>query len=169
MGRVRTTLALSMPMNSADSGQVRLLTVCGSLQQHSLNRTALDVASARAAGTIIDDYEALADIPAFNVDLVDAPGPVVEGWRRRVRLADAVLLAAPEYAGGVAGALKNALDWLVSSGELYRKPVAVLTAATSGGLEARRMTVQTLPGKALTWSVSSASPHPAPSSTRREG
>jgi len=95
---------------SHPSGQVRLLTVCGSLQQHSLNRAALDVASARAAGTSIDDYEALADTPAFNVDLVDAPGPVVEDWRRRVHLADAVLLAAPEYAGGVAGALKNALD-----------------------------------------------------------
>ena len=40
--------------------------------------------------------------------------------------------------------VKNALDWLVGTGELYRKPVAVLTAATSGGIEARRMTVQTL-------------------------
>ena len=53
-------------------------------------------------------------------------------------------IASPQYAGGVAGVVKNAVDWLVGTGELYRKPVAVLTAATSGGIEARRMTVQTL-------------------------
>src|SRR5262249_2302822 len=50
----------------------------------------------------------------------------------------------PEYAGAIAGALKNALDWLVGSGELYRKPVAVLSAGTSGGEHARWMAVQTL-------------------------
>jgi chromate reductase, NAD(P)H dehydrogenase (quinone) len=32
--------------------------------------------------------------------------------------ADAVLVSTPEYAGGMPGALKNALDWLVGSGEL---------------------------------------------------
>jgi NAD(P)H-dependent FMN reductase len=131
-------------VSSDDASRIRLLTVCGSLQQRSSNRASLDAACARAAGAIIDDYDGLAEIPAFNVDLVETPGPAVEGWRDRIRRADAVLIAAPEYAGGVAGALKNALDWLVASGELYRKPVAVLTAATSGGLEARRTTVQTL-------------------------
>jgi chromate reductase, NAD(P)H dehydrogenase (quinone) len=50
----------------------------------------------------------------------------------------------PEYAGGMAGALKNALDWLVGTGELYRKPVAVLSAGTSGGGNARRQAAQTL-------------------------
>jgi NAD(P)H-dependent FMN reductase len=61
-----------------------------------------------------------------------------------VNAADVVLVAAPEYAGAVAGAVKNAFDWLVGSGELYRKPVAVLSAGTSGGLHARRMMAQTL-------------------------
>jgi NADPH-dependent FMN reductase len=45
---------------------------------------------------------------------------------------------------GVAGAVKNAFDWLVGGGELYRKPVAVLGAGTSDGLHARRMMAQTL-------------------------
>ena len=44
----------------------------------------------------------------------------------------------------MSGVLKNALDWLVGSGELYRKPVAVLSAATSGGLHARATTTRTL-------------------------
>ena len=69
---------------------------------------------------------------------------MVEDWRRRVDTADVVLVAAPEYAGGVAGAVKNAFDWLVGSANMYRKPVAVITAGTSGGRHARQAMVQTL-------------------------
>jgi NAD(P)H-dependent FMN reductase len=47
-----------------------------------------------------------------------------------VSIAHVVLVATPEYAGAVAGAVKNAFDWLVGSGEMYRKPVAVLSAGT---------------------------------------
>ena len=55
-----------------------------------------------------------------------------------------MLVAAPEYAGGMAGALKNAFDWLVGSGTMYRKPVGVISAGTSGGRHARQTTAQTL-------------------------
>jgi chromate reductase, NAD(P)H dehydrogenase (quinone) len=123
---------------------LRLLTVCGSLQRRSANRAALDVATAAAAGAIVDGFDRLGDIPPFDADRADEQIPVVEEWRQRVGRADVVIVAAPEYAGGVAGVLKNALDWLVGSGELYRKPVAVLSAGTSGGLHARRTTAQTL-------------------------
>ena len=43
-----------------------------------------------------------------------------------------MLLAVPEYAFGIPGAFKNALDWTVGSGSLYRKPVAVLSVAPPG-------------------------------------
>jgi NAD(P)H-dependent FMN reductase len=86
----------------------------------------------------------LADIPAFNADREDERIAVIEDWRRRVDTAAVVLVAAPEYAGGVAGAVKNAFDWLVGSGNMYRKPVGVISAGTSGGQHARRMTTQTL-------------------------
>ena len=42
---------------------------------------------------------------------------------------DAVLISSPEYAHGVPGALKNALDWLVGSGELIDKPIALINAS----------------------------------------
>lgn len=125
---------------------VRLLTVCGSLQQRSANRAAISVASAVAAarGATIDDFDRLGDIPAFNADRDDEHIAVVEDWRHRVDDSDVVLVAAPEYAGGVAGAVKNAFDWLVGSANMYRKPVAVITAGTSGGRHARQALAQTL-------------------------
>ncbi|MGH9275026.1 MAG: NADPH-dependent FMN reductase [Acidimicrobiales bacterium] len=125
---------------------IRLLTVCGSLQGRSANRAALEAASAVAVagGALVDDFDRLADVPAFDPDRAAEPIEVIDDWRRRVNAADVVLVAAPEYAGAVAGAAKNAFDWLVGSGELYRKPVAVISAGTSGGLHARRMTAQTL-------------------------
>ena len=125
---------------------VRLLTVCGSLQSRSANRAAL-VAAANVAveqGATVGEFDRLAEVPAFDPDRAEEQIAVVENWRRQVRIADAVLVAAPEYAGAVAGAVKNAFDWLVQSGELYRKPVAVLSAGTSGGYHARRMMAQTL-------------------------
>ena len=125
---------------------LRLLTVCGSLQQRSANRAALSVASSVAVawGAAVHDFARLADIPAFNVDHDDQHFDVVEEWRHCVDSADVVLVAAPEYAGGVAGAVKNAFDWLVGSANMYRKPVAVISAGTSGGRYARQAMAQTL-------------------------
>ena len=122
------------------------MTVCGSLQRRSANRAALDVVSemAAAAGTALDDFDRLVEIPPFDPERIDDPIDVIADWRQRTRAADAVVVAAPEYAGALAGAVKNALDWLVGSGELYRKPVAVLSAGTTGGEHARRMLAQTL-------------------------
>jgi chromate reductase, NAD(P)H dehydrogenase (quinone) len=126
--------------------QTRLLTVCGSLQDGSANRVALEAAAAvaLAAGATVDDFDRLAEVPAFDAGRVGEAIDAVDDWRRRAAAADVVLVAAPEYADAVAGAVKNAFDWLVGGGELYRKPVAVLSAGTSGGLHARRMMAQTL-------------------------
>ena len=133
-------------MHNQTQPGVRLLTVCGSLQERSANRAAIAVARRVAAGwgATVDDFDRLADIPAFNADRDDEHIAVVEDWRRRVDSADVVLVAAPEYAGGVAGAIKNAFDWLVGSGNMYRRPVAVITAGTSGGWHARQALAQTL-------------------------
>jgi chromate reductase, NAD(P)H dehydrogenase (quinone) len=128
------------------SVDIRLLTVCGSLQRRSANRAALDAASAVAVadGVTVEDFDRLADVPAFDPDRAAERIAVIDDWRRRVSIANVVLVATPEYAGAVAGTVKNAFDWLVGSGEMYRKPVAVLSAGTSGGRHARRMMAQTL-------------------------
>ncbi len=125
---------------------IEVLTVCGSLQRRSANRAALEAASAVAVAgaATVDDFDRLADVPAFDPDRTGEAIEAVDDWRRRANAADVILVATPEYAGAVAGAAKNLFDWLVGSGELYRKPVAVLSAGTTGGLHARRMMAQTL-------------------------
>jgi NAD(P)H-dependent FMN reductase len=107
---------------------VRILAVSGSLRTASSN-TALLRAAARLApeGVEVILYEGLASLPHFNPDLDDldagtAP-PAVMDFRSRLDASDGVLISSPEYAHGVPGALKNAIDWVVSSGEIYEKPL----------------------------------------------
>jgi NAD(P)H-dependent FMN reductase len=109
-----------------------VLAISGSLQSRSSN-TALVRLAGRLAGEAqvrVDVLDVLADLPYFNPELDVEPWPAsVAALRTRVGAADGVLIASPEYAHEMPGVLKNALDWLVSSGELYDKPVAVLCAS----------------------------------------
>jgi len=124
----------------------RVLLVCGSLQRSSANGAALDAARAAlsASGVEVSAFEGLGSIPPLNPDRGDDPGVAVLAFRAEIGAADALLLAAPEYAGAIAGVVKNALDWIVGSGDLYGKPVALLSAGTSGGVFARRDLMRTL-------------------------
>lgn len=124
----------------------RVLLVCGSLQRASANRAALAAAGAAlsASGVEVTTCGDLGAIPPLNPDRGDDPGEAVLTLRAEIAAADAVLIAAPEYAGAIAGVVKNALDWIVGSGDFYGKPVALLSAGTSGGVFARRDLVRTL-------------------------
>src|SRR4051812_17014293 len=101
------------------TGVVRVLAVSGSLREASSN-TALVSAAVRVApvGIDVSIYRELADVPPFNPDLDTAtpPGGIVT-LRAAIDACDAILICSPEYAHGVSGVLKNALDWIVSSGE----------------------------------------------------
>jgi chromate reductase len=97
-----------------------------------------------ASGAEVSAFEDLGSIRPLNPDRGDDPGEAVLALRAQIGAADAVLIAAPEYAGAIAGVVKNALDWIVGSGDLYGKPVALLSAGTSGGVFARRDLMRTL-------------------------
>jgi chromate reductase len=110
---------------------IRVLAISGSLRRRSSN-TALVGAAARLAPVAVEisTYRELADLPPFNPDSDDVGAPVtVARFRAQLQACDAVLISSPEYAHGVPGVLKNALDWLVGSGELVGKPVAVINAS----------------------------------------
>jgi len=76
-------------------------------------------------------FDRLADLPPFNPDLdTDDPSEVIAAFRGLLQQSDAIFLSSPEYAHGVPGVLKNALDWIVGSGELVDKPIALVNAST---------------------------------------
>jgi chromate reductase len=108
-----------------------ILAISGSLRAQSTN-TALLRAAALIAPPHIDIvlYEEMEQVPAFNPDLDVPPVPKpVERFRTALQEASVVLFSTPEYAHGLPGSLKNALDWLVGSGELSGKPVALINAS----------------------------------------
>jgi NAD(P)H-dependent FMN reductase len=109
----------------------RLLTVSGSLRSGSSNSTLLAAAARVAPGDVdVTSYEWLAALPAFSPDAeegAEETPPAVAAWRGALAAADAVLFSSPEYAHGIPGAFKNALDWVVGSGELVDKRVGLLS------------------------------------------
>jgi chromate reductase len=122
-----------MPQPLSMSPPLRLLAISGSLRTASSNTTVLQALQALAPPPVaITLYDGLADLPYFNPDLDgedDIPPPAVVRLRGQIGDADGVLISSPEYAHGVPGVLKNALDWLVSSPEFYGKPVALLNVS----------------------------------------
>ena len=112
---------------------MRILAICGSLRAKSSNGALLDAAAELApAGVRVERFGGLGELPHFNPDVdVDPPPPAVARWRAALRDADAILLSSPEYVHGVPGALKDALDWIVSSGEFAGKPLALIDTSRS--------------------------------------
>jgi chromate reductase len=112
----------------------KILAVCGSTRKTSSN---LNLIHAIEDLTIdkfeISIFDGLAEIPHFNPDLDNGAPPVaVVQFRKLLKEADGVLICTPEYAMGVPGTLKNAIDWTVSSCEFSHKPVALITASSLG-------------------------------------
>jgi chromate reductase, NAD(P)H dehydrogenase (quinone) len=127
---------------------MKILAISGSLRLKSSNAAILQVVRELASDAInISIYDGIGNLPHFNpdVDSDDALAPVYD-WRTRLQNTDGVLFCTPEYAYGIPGVLKNALDWIVSSGEFMHKPTAVISASPSpdGGNKANASLVQTL-------------------------
>lgn len=107
---------------------IKLLGISGSLRTKSSNTSVLK-ASQILAGTAaeITFYQELAQLPYFNPDLDREPFPEsVISLRQHISRSDGIIISSPEYAHGVPGTLKNALDWLVSSIEFPGKPVMLI-------------------------------------------
>ena len=126
---------------------IKILAISGSLRASSSN-TAICRAAIGLAPDIIDIsiYERLGDLPSFNPELNgDTVPEPVQDWRTRLKESDGVLICTPKYAHGMPGVLKNALDWIVSSGEFVDKHTAVISASPSpdGGDKAHASLVQT--------------------------
>jgi chromate reductase len=110
---------------------MRILAISGSLRAGSSNTTLLRAATMVApSGIAIVAYDGIGELPHFNPDLDEGTPPEnIAKFRAEVAAADAVMISSPEYAHGVPGTLKNALDWLVGGVEINGKPVALVNAS----------------------------------------
>lgn len=110
---------------------LRILAISGSLRKASYN-TALLEALRMCSPSHIDIiiYKNIGALPLFNPDLENDQSPaLVRELKMELERAQGLIIASPEYAHGISGVLKNALDWLVSGEEFVGLPVALFNAS----------------------------------------
>lgn len=131
---------------------LNIFAISGSLRRASLNSTLLRAIARLAPADIrVELYHGLGALPLFNPDN-ESPEPApVANLRQQIVAADALLIASPEYAHGVTGATKNALDWMVGNESFVYKPVALLNASprATHAQAALRETVSTMSARII--------------------
>jgi chromate reductase len=91
--------------------KTHVLGFAGSLRRQSYNRAILAAASEMVPDDATLEIFDLEGIPPFNQDLELEPPEKVRDFKARIRAADAILIATPEYNYSISGVLKNAIDW----------------------------------------------------------
>jgi len=114
--------------------KLKLVGLCGSLRKSSFNRMLLQQALASLPADAQGDVLEWSDVPPFNGDVLDHQGfpAAVLSLRERIREADGVVIASPEYNFSIPGVFKNVFDWISRGTDqpLAQKPVALLSATT---------------------------------------
>jgi len=158
-----------MPGALDTSRCMQLLAIAGSLR-HTSSTAALVRAAMRAAppGVVVELFDQLAALPHFSPDLdVDPLPPPVAGLRAAIGASEGLIVVTPEYAHGMPGTLKNALDWLVSATEPIGLPVLLVSASPGGAAHAhaqlsevlRTMNLRLVDGGAHVFSRARLDPH----------
>jgi chromate reductase len=127
---------------------VKFFAISGSTRAESSNKALLQAATAVTPdGVEVEIYARIDALPHFNPDHDQEDltvHPEVALFRTRVTMAAGLIICSPEYAHGVPGSMKNALDWLVSVPEFAGKPVVLWNASAAGGQYAQNSLVETL-------------------------
>jgi chromate reductase len=138
----------------------KILAISGSLRARSTNTTVLLAAARLAPADVqIDLYTELGNLPLFNPDLDGKEPEAVRNFQAALAAADGILICSPEYAHGVSGAMKNALDWLVSDVNLVGKSVALINASPRATY-AQEALLETL--RTMSWKVVSEASRTVP-------
>jgi len=117
---------------------IEILAISGSLRAASTNSALIEALAANApADCRVTIYDGLGRLPIFNPDDEgERTPPETARLIDAVTRADGIIVSCPEYAHGVPGGMKNALDWLVSRDAAVGKP-AMLVHASPRSLYAR--------------------------------
>ncbi len=122
--------------------QFKILGIIGSLRKESYNKALMRAALELLPENVTLEIFDIAEIPPFNQDFENMPPPIVKEFKAKIRAADALLIATPEYNYSIPGVLKNAID---SASRPYAdkvfsgKPVAIMSASIGrlGGARAQ--------------------------------
>jgi chromate reductase, NAD(P)H dehydrogenase (quinone) len=119
---------------------MKIIGICGSLRQKSINHFALEAAGKAMPSGMSLEILSIKDVPLYNQDVQNAGFPTaVQTLAQAILQADGVLIASPEYNFSYSGVLKNAIDWWsrMDPAPFKHKPVAILSA-TGGPLGGAR-------------------------------
>lgn len=129
---------------------MKILALSGSLREKSYNRAAIEALSQVAPdGVEVNAFEGIRHLPLFNPDLEEEELLSVERFKNELGYSDGIVIASPEYAHGISGVMKNALDWLVSGEEFINMPVMLINTSPRAhhAQDALREVVVTMSGR----------------------
>jgi len=107
---------------------MKILTISGSVRKNASNVKLLEALPFVFPKYQFSRFKKLEELPLFHADLQDQPlPPVVDEWKAAILTADAMVICTPVYLYNLPALLKNALEWVTASGELYNKRVLAMT------------------------------------------
>lgn len=129
--------------------KLQLLALSGSLRENSYNTAAIKALRALAPASVILTIGSIESLPLFNPDREDEEIAAVVDLNATVKNAEGLIIASPEYAHGVSGPLKNALDWLVGGDGFPYKPIMLINTSPRAhhAQDALRETLLTMSGE----------------------
>ncbi|MBA3828441.1 MAG: NAD(P)H-dependent oxidoreductase [Taibaiella sp.] len=129
----------------------KVLAICGSIRKESANLHLINAIAALAKDTLdVELYEDLGMLPHFDPDCDEQHTPlIVAALRKKIEMADGVLVCTPEYVFTLPGSFKNAIEWCVATTVFSQKPVALITASGLGekAHEALQLVMKTIEAK----------------------
>lgn len=131
---------------------IQLLALSGSLRKTSYNTYALEALKEIAEPYGVDITLGRIDqLPLFNPDREGDNIPPLNTLKAQLASAAGLIIASPEYAHGISGPLKNALDWLVSGDEFPYKPVMLINTSPRAhhALDALKEVLTTMSGRII--------------------
>lgn len=109
--------------------KIKLLAISGSLRKASYNTAAIKALQILAPSEINITIGSIDDLPLFNPDREDECIPALEALNTQLRNCGGLIISSPEYAHGISGPMKNALDWLVAGVDFPYKPIMLINTS----------------------------------------
>jgi chromate reductase, NAD(P)H dehydrogenase (quinone) len=126
--------------HSEKTGAVHIFGISGSGRKRSYNTALLEQARTLVPeGSVLETFD-VSRFPLFNEDLLEKMPVEIREFKEKIKRADAILFATPEYNYSISAILKNAIEWGNQAGNSWDgKPAAILSVSISlrGGARAQ--------------------------------